>query len=140
MLYQQCGAFSLNFQLICRLSAYFCAVLFVNSLMLSMDNLTLFGKRLRSIRGKRSRAAIAEAAKISVGYLGELERGEKWPALDIIVELAKVLAVSPAAFFEFESEEVDPQIIRRRLMNILEKQNVKQLQRISRVINTLSIG
>lgn len=105
-----------------------------------MDNLTLFGKRLRSIRGKRSRAAIAEAAKISVGYLGELERGEKWPALDIIVELAKVLAVSPAAFFEFESEEVDPQIIRRRLMNILEKQNVKQLQRISRVINTLSIG
>ena len=105
-----------------------------------MDNLTLFGKRLRSIRGKRSRASIAEAAKISSGYLGELERGEKWPALDIIVELAKVLGASPADFFELESEEVDPQVLRNRLAKILEEQNTKQLQRIFRVVNTLSIG
>lgn len=114
--------------------------LLLNSLILPMDNLTLFGKRLRSIRGKRSRASIAEAAKISAGYLGELERGEKWPALDIIIELAKVLAVSPAAFFEFESEEVDPKIIRNRLASILKEQNIKQLQRIFRVVNTLSVG
>ena len=105
-----------------------------------MDNLTLFGKRLSSIRGRRSRASIAEAAKISLGYLGELERGEKWPALDIIVELAKVLAVSPGAFFEFESEEVDSQILRGTLARALENRDTKQLQQALRIIKALYIS
>jgi transcriptional regulator with XRE-family HTH domain len=105
-----------------------------------MDNLTLFGKRLSSIRGRRSRASIAEAAKISSGYLGELERGEKWPALDIIVELAKVFAVSPGTFFEFESEEVDFQILRDKLVKALENKDTKQLQQALRIIEALYLG
>jgi transcriptional regulator with XRE-family HTH domain len=105
-----------------------------------MDNLTLFGKRLSSIRGRRSRASIAEAAKISSGYLGELERGEKWPALDIIVELAIALAVSPGAFFEFESEEVDPQILRDKIAGALVNKDTKQLQQALRIIKALDIG
>jgi transcriptional regulator with XRE-family HTH domain len=105
-----------------------------------MDNLTLFGKRLSSLRGRRSRASIAEAAKISSGYLGELERGEKWPALDIIVELARVLAVSPGAFFEFESEEVDSQILRGTLARALENRDTKQLQQALRIIKALYIS
>jgi transcriptional regulator with XRE-family HTH domain len=107
---------------------------------MSMDNLTLFGKRLRSIRGRRSRASIAEAAKISSGYLGELERGEKWPALDIIVELAKVLAVSPGTFFDFESEEVDPHVLRENLAGVLENKNTSQLQQALRIVKALYIG
>jgi|ERR1700677_1129107 transcriptional regulator with XRE-family HTH domain len=105
-----------------------------------MDNLTLFGKRLSMIRGKRSRASIAEAARISSGYLGELERGEKWPALDIIVELARVLDVSPGAFFEFEAEEVDSQILRDMLARALENKDTKQLQQALRIIKALYIS
>jgi transcriptional regulator with XRE-family HTH domain len=112
----------------------------VSSLKRSMDNLTLFGKRLRSIRGRRSRASVAEAARISSGYLGELERGEKWPALDIIVELAKVFAVSPGAFFEFESEEVDPRVLRENLVSVLGNKDTKQLQQALRVVKSLYIG
>jgi transcriptional regulator with XRE-family HTH domain len=103
-----------------------------------MDNLTLFGKRLRSIRGKRSRAAVAEAAKISSGYLGELERGEKWPALDIIVELAKVLGVSPGTLLEFESEEVNPQILHEKIISVLENRDMKQLQQALRILKALT--
>jgi transcriptional regulator with XRE-family HTH domain len=113
---------------------------FAGSLKWSMDNLTLFGKRLSSIRGRRSRASIAEAAKISSGYLGELERGEKWPALDIIVELATALAVSPGAFFEFESEEVDSQILHDKLAGALENKDTRQLQQALRIIKALDIG
>ena len=105
-----------------------------------MDNLSLFGKRLRSIRGRRSRASIAEAAKISSAYLGELERGEKWPALDIIVELAQVLAVPPGTFFDFESEEVDSHVLHEKLALILENKDTKQLQQALRVVKALSIG
>jgi transcriptional regulator with XRE-family HTH domain len=104
-----------------------------------MDNLTLFGKRLRTVRGKRSRASVAEAAKISPGYLGELERGEKWPALDIIVQVAEVLAVSPGVFFEFESEEVNPQILRARLNRTLENSDTRQLQQALRLLLSLDI-
>ena len=103
-----------------------------------MDNLTLFGKRLRSIRGKRSRTSVAEAAKISSGYLGELERGEKWPALDIIVELAKVLGVSPGTLFEFESEEVSPQILHEKLLGVLENRDMNQLQQALRILKALT--
>jgi transcriptional regulator with XRE-family HTH domain len=103
-----------------------------------MDNLTLFGKRLRSIRGKRSRASVAEAAKISSGYLGELERGEKWPALDIIVELAKVLGVSPGTLLEFESEEVNPQILHEKIISVLENRDIKQLQQALRILKALT--
>ncbi|SRR5260370_23748674 len=105
-----------------------------------MDNLTLFGRRLRSIRGRRSRASIAEAAKISSGYLGELERGEKWPALDIIVELAKVLAVSPGTFFEFESEEINPQILHEKLTGVLQNRDTKQLQQALRLVKALYLS
>lgn len=104
-----------------------------------MDNLTLFGKRLRSIRGKRSRAVVAEAAKISSGYLGELERGEKWPALDIIVELAKVLGVSPGALLEFESEEVDSRALREKIAQLLDKTETKQLQQVLRLLAALDL-
>jgi transcriptional regulator with XRE-family HTH domain len=103
-----------------------------------MDNLTLFGKRLRSVRGKRSRASIAEAAKISSGYLGELERGEKWPALDIIVELAKVIGVSPGTLLEFESEEVNPQILYDKIVSALEDRDTKQLQQALRILKALT--
>ncbi|WP_035351598.1 helix-turn-helix domain-containing protein [Edaphobacter aggregans] len=103
-----------------------------------MDNLSLFGRRLRSIRGKRSRASVAEAAKISSGYLGELERGEKWPALDIIVELAKVLGVSPGTLLEFESEEVNPQILHEKIVSVLEDRDTKQLQQALRILKALS--
>jgi transcriptional regulator with XRE-family HTH domain len=103
-----------------------------------MDNLTLFGKRLRSIRGKRSRASVAEAAKISSGYLGELERGEKWPALDIIVKLAKVLGVSPGTLLEFESEEVNPQILHEKILSVLENRDMKQLQQALRILKALT--
>lgn len=102
-----------------------------------MDNLTLFGKRLRSIRGKRSRASVAEAAKISSGYLGELERGEKWPALDIIIELARVLGISPGTLFEFESEEVNPRILQQKLIRMVENADIKQLQQVLRVVAAL---
>jgi transcriptional regulator with XRE-family HTH domain len=103
-----------------------------------MDNLTLFGRRLRSIRGKRSRASIAESAKISSGYLGELERGEKWPALDIIVELARVLGVSPGTLLEFESEEVNPQILHGKIISTLKDRDTKQLQQALRIIKAFT--
>jgi transcriptional regulator with XRE-family HTH domain len=49
-----------------------------------MENLVLFGRKVRAVREahRYSREAAAERAGISATYLGEIERGEKWPSLD----------------------------------------------------------
>jgi transcriptional regulator with XRE-family HTH domain len=110
------------------------------SLRMSMKNLTLFGKRLRSIRGKRSRADVAEAADISLGYLGELERGEKWPTLDVIVALARANSVSPADLFELESETVDPKALRKSILALLDEKDTKELQQALRLVRAAFLG
>jgi hypothetical protein len=54
--------------------------------------------------------------------------------------LAIALAVSPGAFFEFETEEVDSQILRDKLAGALENKDTKQLQQALRLIKALDIG
>jgi len=104
-----------------------------------MESLVLFGRKIRSIReaAGRTREVVAEDAAITPNYLGEIERGEKWPSLDVIVSLSKSFAVSPAAFFEFEAEESDPRILRERLARVLKDRNTDQLQQALRLLNAL---
>jgi XRE family transcriptional regulator, regulator of sulfur utilization len=74
-----------------------------------------FGQRIRAVRTKArlSREFVAERVGIGSNYLGQIERGEKWPALEVIVKIATVLSVSPATFFDFEVEEINPQVLRK---------------------------
>jgi len=52
---------------------------------------------MRSIRkaANLSREVVAERAGISANYLGEIERGEKLPTLDMIERTAMALQVLP---------------------------------------------
>ena len=104
-----------------------------------MESIVLFGRKVRSIReaAGRTREMVAEDAAITPNYLGEIERGEKWPSLDVIVSLSKTFAVSPAAFFEFEAEESDPRILREKLTRILLDRNTNQLKQALRLLNAL---
>jgi hypothetical protein len=49
-------------------------------------------------------------------------------------------SVPPAAFFEFESETVDPEALRRMLFVLLEKKDTKELQQALRMIKALFVG
>ncbi len=104
-----------------------------------MDALTLFGKRIRAVREAAgiSREVVAERAKTTPNYLGEIERGEKWPALELIVSLANALSVSPDVLFQFEAEEVDTVILHSKLQEILATRNTTQLQQALRVLKSL---
>ena len=55
-----------------------------------------FGKRIKEARGKArfTQEVLAEEADIAVTYLGEIERGEKTPSLDVLISLAESLKVS----------------------------------------------
>jgi transcriptional regulator with XRE-family HTH domain len=104
-----------------------------------MESLVLFGRKVRSTRESsgKTRETVAEDAAITPNYLGEIERGEKWPSLEIILALSKSFDVSPAAFFEFEAEELDPRILREKLTRLLKDRNTEQLQQALRILTAI---
>lgn len=62
-----------------------------------------FGRQLRQIRKLRNltQETLGEKAGISYKYVGEMERGEVNPSLDILVRLSQVLQVSPNELLPF---------------------------------------
>lgn len=105
----------------------------------SMDSQTLFGRKVRAVResAQFSRETMAEKAGINANYLGEIERGEKWPSLEVITALAHAANVSPVDFLEFEAEEVDSQILIGKLQDVLSRLNCEQLGTALRVLKAL---
>jgi transcriptional regulator with XRE-family HTH domain len=69
----------------------------------------LFGKSLRGLRTARgwSQERLAEAAGITLNYVGNLERGEQGPSLHILVRLARALEIDvPTLLAEFRREVI----------------------------------
>ena len=60
-----------------------------------MDKLTM-GDRIRDARKKKgfTQEALAEKVDITLYYLGEIERGNKTPSLDLFIRLVETLDVS----------------------------------------------
>jgi transcriptional regulator with XRE-family HTH domain len=107
-----------------------------------MNSQELFGSRIRAIReaANLSRELVAEEAGTSANYLGEIERGEKWPSIDFIQRLADALNVSPSTFLEFEGEEVDSNLLLAKLGELLARRTVDQLQQALRVLKALFLA
>jgi len=82
-----------------------------------------FGK-LQTCHGSGSRESRYECQ-----LSGRIERGEKWPSLEIIQRLAGTLSVSPSAFLEFEAEETDSNILLTKLHHVLSNRNTTNSSR-----------
>ena len=55
----------------------------------------IFGQNIKMFRNRRnwSQADLAEYADISINYIGEIERGKKWPHPDTLSKLADALGI-----------------------------------------------
>jgi len=104
-----------------------------------MERQALFGSRIRSIReaANLSRESAAERAGTGANYLGEVERGEKFPTLEMIERIATALEVSPSIFFEYDAEEIDSQILMSKIQRLLLRLDTDQLQEALRVLKAL---
>jgi transcriptional regulator with XRE-family HTH domain len=104
-----------------------------------MERQALFGSRIRSIReaAHLSRESAAERAGTGANYLGEVERGEKFPTLEMIERIATALEVSPSTFFEYEAEEIDSPILMSKIQRLLFRLDTDQLQEALRVLKAL---
>ena len=67
----------------------------------------IFGKNVKNSRNRRnwSQADLAENANISINFLGDIERGKKWPHPDTLSRLADALEIN---VFELFLEEDIP--------------------------------
>jgi transcriptional regulator with XRE-family HTH domain len=99
-------------------------------------SLVLFGRNVRAARkaAGMSRDRAAEKAGITVNYLGEIERGEKWPKLEIIRAIAGAFNISPARFVDFEDEELDSGALDEKLRRVFENRAFEQQQKALRIL------
>jgi transcriptional regulator with XRE-family HTH domain len=104
-----------------------------------MNAAAQFGSRLRSVRKahKLKIGQLADRVDIGVKHLGRLERGEKHPSFELIIALAQAMNVSPATFFEFDSPQTDPKILRKQLDQLLAERDAKQLLQVQRLLRAL---
>ncbi len=94
----------------------------------------LFGKRVRVAR-KVAGLTLEKAAEqldIHLNHLSEIERGKSRPSFELIIQMAKILGVSPMSFFMFEGEETDEKVLRRRIEALLNKYSAGQLAQVYR--------
>jgi transcriptional regulator with XRE-family HTH domain len=103
------------------------------------DQPGLFGKRVRTIRraANITQEDAAERAKMHPKYLGEIERGEKRPSFEANLALADALGTSPAAFFQFDKEESNERILRKKIDGLISAASADELQRVYQVLRAM---
>jgi|ERR1700733_12294121 transcriptional regulator with XRE-family HTH domain len=99
----------------------------------------LFGRKVRAVRKAAhiSREQAAEKSGITPNYMGEVERGEKWPSLDVICAIATALNISPHVLFDFEDQETDPNVLIQMLHRMIDNRTTEQQQQALRVLKGL---
>jgi len=103
-----------------------------------LNSQVLFGQNIRVVRDslKLSREVVAERAGIDADYLGEIERGEKWPALWMIRAIARSFKISPERFFQFE-DQATPATPIEKLQQLLDGRTPEEQDQAVRVTKAL---
>jgi len=99
----------------------------------------LFGRKVRAVREatEMSREQAAEKSGITPNYLGEVERGEKWPSLEIICAIATAFNISPHILFDFGAQETDPSTLIQKLHRVVDNRSIEQQQLALKVLKGL---
>ena len=107
-----------------------------------MKNVTeLFGKQLCTLRNAAglSQEELAFKASLSTNHLGQIERGQKSPTLEIVAKIATALNVPLIQLFNFESTPLNTDItISEKILNQLATFTPEQQQDIFRMIKILN--
>ena len=104
-----------------------------------MDTKELLGRRVRELRKKRglTQERLAEKATVDVKYLGSIERGTENPTIGTLEKLASALSVKVRQILDFEHEVQGKRLLRRRINQVLDKCDEKELQTILRLVSMI---
>lgn len=107
--------------------------------MEALDEAAKFGALVRATRKARRLplGELAERADTGVKHLGRIERGEKKPSFDLVIDLARAMNVSPSIFFDFDGLQPDMKALRTTIRQLLDEQDPHDLVRIMRVLRAI---
>ena len=79
--------------------------------MKKMEIRAVLGKNVKQYRSRRSwsQADLAEFANISINFLGDIERGKKWPHPETLTKIADALEINIYELFIAEDTETNPE-------------------------------
>jgi len=103
--------------------------------MATPDDLKHFGNNLKALRNARSwtQDDLGERADLNPKYVGEMERGERNPSLDVILRLARALGVDAAELVGDELTRLDRATLLERAATELSRQTNEELRTWLRV-------
>ena len=99
----------------------------------------LMGRRLRSLRTARglTQQALGERADVHYKFIGEVERGERFPSAEILFKLAAAMEIAPRDLLTFEHEVTDRKELLAAIIGKLGKADEKQLRLIHRLVDAV---
>jgi transcriptional regulator with XRE-family HTH domain len=106
--------------------------------MAVMDDIKHFGSNLKALRNARSwtQDHLGERADLNPKYVGEMERGERNPSLDVVWRLARALGVDAAELLGDELTRVDRDELLRRAVDEMSRKSSEELRAWLRVART----
>jgi transcriptional regulator with XRE-family HTH domain len=101
--------------------------------MTGVELRTVLSKRIKLFRNSRgwSQADLAEKAEISITFLSDIERGNKWPHPDTLTNLARALDIEVHKFFM--PEEPIPDEVKEAISQFSKDLSVQFIQTMDRV-------
>jgi transcriptional regulator with XRE-family HTH domain len=100
----------------------------------------IFVQNLRKCRRERgiSQAMLAEMCDTSTSYIGQIEIGNRFPSLELIEKIAKVLKIKPHLLFYIESDnDSDEQVLKKKKGTISEIKKEELTNRLTDAIRKI---
>lgn len=96
------------------------------------------GVKIRILRKAAgiTQAQLAEAADISVNFMGYIERGQRTPSIATLEQIAKALKVAPKELFEFPNDE-ESELAYLTLLTELRKCRLEDICALAQVVKRL---
>ena len=100
----------------------------------------VFVKNLRNFRKERgfTQAELAEKCDTATSYIGQIEIGNRFPSLEFIEKLAKVLKIRPHLLFFIDSDnDSDEQLLKKKKDTISETKKEELTNRLTDAIRKI---
>lgn len=99
----------------------------------------LLGRRLRALRTAKhlTQQQLGEASNVHYKFVGEVERGERWPSTAVLFKLAEALGMPASQLLVVDHEETDRKALVKRIGTKLTDATTEQLQRVLRLLDVV---
>jgi len=99
----------------------------------------LLGRRIRSLRESKgwTQQELGTQADVNYKFVGEIERGQQNPSLNVLVKIASALEVDLPDLLRFEHEASDRKEIESQIEKVLKTMPDTDLRQVLLVLRTL---